>query len=155
MLCGDNLKVFEKTDPTDGTYFRNFAKQVSTLTDWMQVHGDDNVATRLQSVDEVFCGSKNMNDPTCANQQGWDEFLNSATSVLGSWGWKAESKQEKWDAMANIFSTFDAGTGTSEWQQSVAEWKVQFPYHSFVSKQAGLPSASSPSSRVERCACQC
>jgi len=148
LLCSQNLKVFDETDPEDGTYFRTFQKEVSSLSTWLANHSTDTVAQRLKSVDEVFCGSNNMNDGSCLRGISRGEWLNSMTSALGSWGWNAETTEDKWAKMLNLFESFraDEHGQTDAWASNVSAWRNKFPFHSFVHKPQGMPASSSPTS---------
>eukprot|EP00931_Biecheleriopsis_adriatica_P043097 TRINITY_DN24635_c0_g1_i1.p1 TRINITY_DN24635_c0_g1~~TRINITY_DN24635_c0_g1_i1.p1 ORF type:complete len:1166 (-),score=251.89 TRINITY_DN24635_c0_g1_i1:139-3345(-) len=141
-------KVFEETDPDDNTYFGAFKKKMEELKAWLQTHGKDAVYQRLTSVDKIFCGSANMNDPRCNTKQAFDDWMNSATKYFGSWGWNAESTQDKWNAMADIFSSFraDVPDTSEDFKTDMNIWRKRFPYSSFVSKKDEMPAASSPTS---------
>eukprot|EP00439_Symbiodinium_sp_Y106_P076076 s270_g15.t1 len=154
LLCSNNINVFDEKDPQDHTYFKAFEGRISRLMKWLHDHGNGTVAQKLASVDEIFCGSANMNDPSCGRKQKFDEWMNRMTRGFGSWHWDAASSEEKWSAMASIFASFgNDAPGTPDWTKDMKTWKEIFPYHSFVSKQSGMPSASSPSSKQRFLAC--
>ncbi|CAE7895993.1 LSMT-L [Symbiodinium microadriaticum] len=154
LLCSNNINVFDEKDPQDHTYFKAFEGRISRLMKWLDKHGNGTVAQKLASADEIFCGSANMNEPSCGRKQKFDEWMNRMTSGFGSWQWDAASSEEKWSAMASIFASFGSDApGTPDWTKDMKTWKETFPYHSFVSKQSGMPSASSPSSKQRFLAC--
>ncbi|CAE7794079.1 LSMT-L [Symbiodinium necroappetens] len=154
LLCSNNINVFDEKDPQDHTYFKAFEGRISRLMKWLDKHGNGTVAQKLASADEIFCGSANMNEPSCGRKQKFDEWMNRMTSGFGSWQWDAASSEEKWSAMASIFASFGSDApGTPDWTKDMKTWKTTFPYHSFVSKQSGMPSASSPSSKQRFLAC--
>ena len=121
LLCSENINVFDQKDPQDHTYFKTFERKMGGLATWLREHGNGTVARKLASADEIFCGSANMNDPSCGRQQKFDEWMSSMTSAFGSWHWDAKSSEEKWSAMASIFKSFGSDL--------VAQW-----YHVFGSR---------------------
>lgn len=154
LLCSNNYNVFDETDPEDNTYFRSFKKKIANISKWMEDHQEDDVSKRLMSIDEIFCGTTNMNDPNCARLQTAEEWLNWATAWMGSWGWNAPTVADKWKAMTEVMRSFSGDGGAGDpWSVQVAEWRRMFPYHSFFHKSTGLSSSQSPNSTMRYLVC--
>lgn len=150
LLCSKNLDVFSETDDDDNTYFRRFKKDVDALSQWLDDHETDEVATKLVEADEIFCGEdKPMNDDGCLNSQSFLNWAGGSDSWVGSAfnavGWDSATAEEKWAAMASIFQSFNAQDDDgSTFHASVMDWKSKFPFHSFVHKQAGMSDSGAP-----------
>jgi len=145
LLCSENYDVFGETDPEDHTHFRSFKKKMKGLSGWLDQHKKDDVLERLRKVDEIFCGGANMNDPSCNRGVAFDTWMSGATRSFGDWQWKAETVSDKWEAMFEIFQSFDPHQAKDQaWGAALAEWKSRFPFHSYIHKSDGMPPSESP-----------